>query len=61
MWNWRALPSWWYYVPLFNDGPQLFEMHIPGYLGYLPFAVELFAMYQVLLLMLGVREDNLAL
>jgi hypothetical protein len=61
MWNWKASPSWWYYVPFINNGPHLFEMPLPGYLGYLPFAVELFAMYQFLLLVLRVRRDNLAI
>jgi hypothetical protein len=28
-------------------------MPIPGYSGYLPFAVELFAMYQFVLLLVG--------
>ncbi len=61
MWNWKALPFWWYDVPFINGGPHLFAMPVPGYLGYLPFAVELFAMYQFLLLVLGHRDDNLAL
>jgi hypothetical protein len=53
MWNYYALPKWYYTVPLFDAGPHLFEMPIPGYSGYLPFAVELFAMYQFVLLVVG--------
>lgn len=60
MWNFPALPKWYYTIPFIDGGPHLFEMPIPGYLGYLPFAVELFAMYQLLLLVLGRHEDNLA-
>ncbi|HEX9038490.1 MAG TPA: hypothetical protein VF808_16020 [Ktedonobacterales bacterium] len=67
MWNSRALPGWTYVVPGFNappyvlggPAPHLFEMPLPGYLGYLPFGVELYAMYQFALLLLGVRKDHL--
>jgi hypothetical protein len=34
-------------------------MPILGYTGYLPFGVELFVLYQFLLLILGRRQDNL--
>lgn len=53
LWNSRALPGWYYRVPGLDSGPHLFAMPIPGYLGYLPFAVELFAMYQFVLLVVG--------
>jgi hypothetical protein len=53
MWNSRALPGWYYTVPLVDRAPHLFAMPLPGYLGYLPFAVELFAMYQFLLMVAG--------
>jgi hypothetical protein len=46
MWNSRALPNWYYTVPLVDGAPHLFAMPLPGYLGYLPFGVELFVMYQ---------------
>lgn len=66
MWNSRALPSWSYTVPFLNAAPaylpaHLFEMPLLGYLGYLPFGVELFAMYQFVLLITRQREDNLAI
>ena len=53
MWNYPALPKWYYTVPFFDGGPHLFEMPLPGYSGYLPFALELFAMYQFVLLLAG--------
>ena len=37
--NWRCARGWVYTVPFF-DRPRLFEMPLPGYLGYLPFALE---------------------
>jgi hypothetical protein len=59
MWNSRALPHWYYTVPIVNDSPHLFAMPLPGYLGYLPFGIELFAMYQFGLLITGRRKDVL--
>jgi hypothetical protein len=46
LWNSRALPNWYYTVPLVDSAPHLFAMPLPGYMGYLPFGVELFVMYQ---------------
>ena len=37
--NWRCARGWVYTIPYFK-GPKLFEMPLPGYLGYLPFALE---------------------
>jgi hypothetical protein len=37
--NWRCARGWIYTIPFF-DRPKLFEMPLPGYLGYLPFALE---------------------
>ena len=59
MWNSLALPKWYYTIPFVDRFPHLFEMPLPGYLGYLPFALELFAMYQLVLLVLRIRDDNL--
>jgi hypothetical protein len=36
-------------------------MPLLGYAGYLPFALELFAMYQFVLVLLRRKEDYLAL
>lgn len=44
MWNFYAYPKWIYDVP-FVGFFKVFEMPILGYLGYLPFSLELFAFY----------------
>lgn len=41
LWNVRSYPKWIYHVPGF-DRPKLFEMPLPGYLGYLPFALVVY-------------------
>jgi len=61
MWNSHALPHWYYTVPIVNNAPHLFAMPLPGYLGYLPFGLELYAMYQFLLLITRRRKDALIL
>ena len=43
MWNYYAWPKWIYTFP-FLDGNHIFEMPLAGYLGYLPFSLELFAL-----------------
>tara|TARA_Y100000310_G_scaffold341899_1_gene442774 strand:+ start:959 stop:1792 length:834 start_codon:yes stop_codon:yes gene_type:complete len=43
-WNYWAVPKWTYDVP-FVGFFKVFEMPILGYLGYFPFAFELYAMY----------------
>lgn len=45
MWNYYSLPKWYYTVP-YVGSLKLFEMPIPGYLGYVPFSWELYALYQ---------------
>jgi hypothetical protein len=52
MWNFYSYPKWAYVLPGVT-APKLFEMPIPGYLGYFPFALELYAMYNVVLLITG--------
>lgn len=44
MWNFHSSPKWFYTIPGV-DSLYIFEMPLAGYLGYLPFALELFAMY----------------
>lgn len=44
-WNYWARAKWQYSVPYWGD-VKLFEMPVLGYLGFLPFAVECFALYQ---------------
>ncbi len=43
-WNYWAIPKWTYDIP-FVGFFKIFEMPILGYLGYFPFAFELYAMY----------------
>jgi hypothetical protein len=44
MWNFYSYPKWVYHIPFF-DFLRIFEMPLLGYLGYIPFSLELFAMY----------------
>jgi hypothetical protein len=44
MWNSLSMPKWIYHVPLIPQ-QRLFEMPYLGYAGYLPFALECFAVY----------------
>lgn len=43
MWNYYSYPKWVYNLPHVN-APKLFEMPLPGYIGYIPFSLELFAL-----------------
>ena len=45
MWNYYSYPKWYYTVPHVSF-LKIFEMPILGYLGYIPFAMELYAVYQ---------------
>lgn len=44
MWNVYSYPKWTYHIP-FVDRFRVFEMPILGYGGYLPFSLEVFALY----------------
>ena len=46
MWNYLSYPKWIYQVP-FVDFLHIFEMPLLGYGGYLPFSLELFALYHL--------------
>ena len=46
MWNFYSYPKWVYRIP-YADRYHLFEMPLAGYLGYLPFSLELFALYHL--------------
>lgn len=52
MWNFYSFPKWIYHVPFVNV-LHIFEMPLLGYGGYLPFALELFALYHLVVGMLG--------
>lgn len=43
-WNYWAAAKWHYVFPMFQQA-KIFEMPVPGYLGFLPFAMECFVMY----------------
>lgn len=45
-WNFWAGARWVYTFPMFQDR-KLFEMPLPGFLGFPPFAVECFLMYDL--------------
>lgn len=53
-WNYWSYPKWVYTVP-FVDFWHVFEMPLLGYGGYLPFALELFAIYHLSAGLLGRR------
>jgi hypothetical protein len=52
LWNFWSYPKWVYHVP-FVGVLRIFEMPLLGYGGYLPFALELFALYHLILGVLG--------
>jgi hypothetical protein len=47
MWNYISYPKWIYHVP-FVGFLHVFEMPVLGYLGYIPFSWELFALYHLI-------------
>ena len=53
-WNYWALARWTYTVPYFGH-IKLFEMPVVGYLAYLPFALECWALYVFARSLLGPR------
>jgi hypothetical protein len=57
MWNFFAYPKWIYQVP-WVDFLHLFEMPALGYGGYLPFALELYALYHLVMGLLGRRRTG---
>lgn len=52
MWNYYSYPKWIYQVA-WGNWMHLFEMPLIGYGGYLPFALELFALYHLIAGLLG--------
>ncbi len=57
LWNWHSYPKWTYEVP-FVGFLRVFEMPLLGYGGYLPFALELFAIYHLVTGLLGTRRGS---
>ena len=54
-WNNWAAAKWHYIFPMFQDW-KIFEMPAPGFLGFLPFALECFVMYVSATAALGHRS-----
>lgn len=57
MWNYFSYPKWVYHVP-WGQFWHIFEMPLLGYGGYLPFALELYAVYHLISGALGDKDDN---
>lgn len=55
MWNFYSFPKWVYHIP-FVEFAHIFEMPLLGYGGYLPFAMELFALYHLAAGFLGKKR-----
>jgi hypothetical protein len=58
MWNYHSIPKWIYQVP-FVDFWHVFEMPVLGYLGYLPFGLEVFALYFFTMYAFGLNKTKL--
>ncbi len=57
MWNYYSYPKWYYYLPMVNF-LHVFEMPLLGYLGYLPFSLELFAVYHFIKGIFGDKDSH---
>lgn len=57
MWNYYSYPKWIYHVP-WGDWLHVFEMPLLGYGGYLPFALELYAIYHWANGLLGQKKTD---
>ncbi len=56
-WNYWALSKWIYTVPILGN-VKIFEMPVVGYLGFLPFAVECYVIYNSVVLILKYRTTR---
>jgi hypothetical protein len=57
MWNYFSYPKWVYSVP-WGNCCHIFEMPLLGYGGYLPFALELFAVYHLIAGLFGEKRSG---
>jgi hypothetical protein len=57
LWNYYSYPKWVYHVP-WGDFGHVFEMPLLGYGGYLPFALEIYALYHLLMGLVGRKQDS---
>ncbi|PYQ95684.1 MAG: hypothetical protein DMF97_16595 [Acidobacteria bacterium] len=60
LWNYWAHAKWHYTVPIMEN-LKVFEMPLPGYLGFPPFALECFTMYVFLRSLIGRSGRPIAL
>jgi hypothetical protein len=56
MWNYWSLPKWVYDIP-YASHPKVFELPLLGYGSYLPFALEVYAFYNLLHTLVFRRRD----
>jgi len=57
MWNYYSYPKWFYRIP-FIDFLYIFEMPLLGYGGYIPFSLELFALYHFIIGIINPMDDQ---
>ena len=57
MWNYYSFPKWVYHVA-WGNWLHVFEMPLLGYGGYLPFSMEIFAMYHLLVGLFGRKKTD---
>jgi hypothetical protein len=57
LWNYFSYPKWVYHVS-WGNWLHIFEMPLLGYGGYLPFALELYALYHFVNGLLGNKETE---
>ena len=57
MWNFYSYPKWIYEVP-WGNWLHVFEMPLLGYGGYLPFALELYALYHLGIGVFSPKQDD---
>ncbi len=57
MWNFYSYPKWIYEVP-WGNWLHIFEMPLLGYGGYLPFALELYALYHLGIGVFSPKQDD---
>lgn len=57
MWNYFSYPKWIYTIP-WGGCCKVFEMPLLGYGGYLPFALELYAIYHFVVGLWGTKDGE---
>jgi len=57
MWNFYSYPKWIYHLPI-ADFLHVFEMPVLGYSGYIPFSMELFALYHLVTGLFKLKENR---